>query len=62
MKKNIKIISVSRSKGIAESNAIINTLKPFMLVIVFKGLITLNDLKPDIDAPPPVAALTPTSY
>lgn len=61
MKKKSKIISVSLSKGIAASSAIIKTFKPLILVIVLSGLNTLKDLKPDMEAPPPVSTLIPTS-
>ena len=54
--------SVSLSKGMAAKRAIMRTFKPLILVIVLSGLSTLNDLKPEIEAPPPVSALTPTSY
>ena len=51
MKKNIRIMRVSPSKGIAEKRAVIKTLRPLILEIVLSGLITLKALKPEIPKP-----------
>jgi hypothetical protein len=46
-KKNTRIVIVSFNKGRADITATISTLRPLILEIVFKGLSTLNTLKPD---------------
>jgi hypothetical protein len=45
MKKNPRIIRVSVSNGMADSTATINSFRPLMLDIVFKGRRTLKVLK-----------------
>ena len=45
MKKNPRMISVSLRRGMAENTAVIRTLSPLTLEIVFKGLKTLNVLR-----------------
>jgi hypothetical protein len=47
IKKNIKISKVSFSIGKAEITATIRTLRPLTLEIDFKGLKTLNVLRPE---------------
>ena len=46
MKKNIRIMMVSLSKGIAVNKAVTSTLSPSILCIVLRGLKTLKARSP----------------
>lgn len=57
IKKNIRIINVSLNKGTAEKRARIKTLRPLMEETAFKGLKTLNTLRPAGLNPPSSSSL-----
>ena len=60
-KKNIKMRSVSLSRGIAAKSAVIRTLSPLILVIVLSGRMTLKALRLEISEPELCSYLGPTS-
>ena len=62
MKKNTRISKVSLSRGTAAKRAVINTLRPLILVIVLRGRMTLNDLSAESSAPELPSVLGPISY
>jgi hypothetical protein len=45
MKKNKRMSKVSLSKGMAENRATINTFRPLILEMAFRGLNTLKTLR-----------------
>jgi hypothetical protein len=52
-KKPKRIVNVSPRRGMADMRADIRTLRPLILDMVLRGLITLKALNPDTLNPPP---------
>ena len=59
IKKNMRIMSVSLSRGKAEKRATISTFRPLILEIALRGLRTLNTLKLDGENPPSSSSSPP---